>query len=72
MLEEVQMKTREAHRVAEASRGEKIAEGEDGIYIRDEGDPVIIAFNQGGHDCTLVAVKDVLAWVRAKRPDLLR
>jgi hypothetical protein len=71
--DEAMERAREAHRVAEEARGEKIAEGEDGVYVRNdnEGKPVVVAFNQGGHDCTIVLVEDVLEWVRRRRPDLL-
>lgn len=52
--------------------GEKIAEGEDGVYIEDgDTEPRIVAYNEGGHNCTEVFVTEVLDWVRKNRPDLL-
>jgi len=32
----------------------------------------IEAINEGGHNCTLVNVKQVVNWVKANRPDLLK
>lgn len=31
----------------------------------------IVATNAGGHNCTSVDLLDLLAWLRANRPDLL-
>ena len=53
-----------------------LIDDEDGeeVYITDEksDEPCILAFNEGGHNFTTVSVTDVLDWVKANRPDLLK
>lgn len=56
----------------EAARGEKIAEGEEGIYAIDDLDPVIVAYNEGGYNSTVVRVSVILDWLRKRRPELLK
>jgi hypothetical protein len=73
--ERFQDEVRERHRVEEADRGERIGTCDDeGVYIQggDGPSPRILAFNQGGHDCTLVDLREVVEWVKRRRPELLR
>ena len=37
-----------------------------------DGRAVVRAYNQGGHDLTEVDLLDLLRWLAANRPDLLR
>lgn len=57
----------------EQSKGTKIAEGEDGVYVAYEtsGDPIVVVYNEGGHNSTSVSVRAILAWVAEFRRDLL-
>ena len=37
----------------------------------EDGRPVLVAINEGGYNSTAVDLVDVIAWVRANRPELL-
>ncbi len=40
---------------------------------RESGDPdrlLVYALNEGGHNCTLVDLLDLLKWVKTNRPEL--
>ena len=41
------------------------------LQTKDNGRWVIMALNQGGFDSTSVDVVDLIAWLRANRPELL-
>lgn len=43
-----------------------------GAHQEGAGRWVIRATNEGGHDCTEVDVVQLIAWLRANRPDLLK
>lgn len=42
-----------------------------GKEYKGVGRLVIRALNQGGHDCTEVDLLELLAWLKANRPDLM-
>ena len=42
------------------------------VVLNDERDRLTIsALNEGGHNCTEVDLLEVIAWVKANRPELL-
>jgi hypothetical protein len=45
-------------------------------WVRDNpellGRPVILAINEGGHNCVEVDLLDVIEWVKENKPELLK
>lgn len=52
--------------VREYGEGEPVALGD------QEGRPVIIASNEAGHNSTSIDLVDVIVWLKANRPELLK
>ena len=53
---------------------EGVTEHGEGLEVTLEGyfgREVIVASNQGGHDCTLVDLHQLITWLKANRPELL-
>jgi hypothetical protein len=41
------------------------------LQMEDNGRPIVSAYNEGGFNGTSVDLLELLAWLRANRPDLL-
>jgi hypothetical protein len=41
------------------------------LQLEDNGRPIVSAYNEGGFNGTSVDLLELLAWLRANRPDLL-
>jgi hypothetical protein len=75
------MKHASAYDGAEVMKGvSEYAEGYDVVICKtdgfDLGSPiagrlVVLARNQGGHDCTKVDLLELIAWLKANKPELL-
>lgn len=48
-----------------------VREYAEGLDVTLLGGRIIVARNQGGHDCTKVDVLDLIAWLRKNKPELL-
>lgn len=41
------------------------------LQMEDNGRPIVSAYNEGGFNGTSVDLLELLAWLRANRPDLI-
>jgi hypothetical protein len=41
------------------------------LQLEDNGRPIVSAYNEGGFNGTSVDLLELLAWLRANRPDLI-
>jgi hypothetical protein len=42
------------------------------VELREyDGRDVVLAWNQGAHDCTQVDLLDLIAWIRKNKPEIL-
>ncbi len=62
-------------------KGEEFLEGvrehAEGSWVsikadEDTGRECVLAYNEGGHNCTLVDLLDLVEWIKANRPELIK